>query len=126
MYNGNVVVHTAYGQFVYILHGKTVFVHTTYRQLVHMLYGQHFMSIQHIYKFPICCMDESFCPYNIWTRCLYFVWTSCLYMSYKTGSLEMTFTTGLLCFFVFERKKFDVDALQNANTLTETKTGTLK
>ena len=44
---------------------------------------------------------------------------------YKTGLLEIPSSTGLLCFFVFEIKTFEIDALQNANILTETKTVTL-
>ena len=76
MHNGNVVVHTTYEQFFYMLYEQKVSVHTTYRQLVHMLYGrelyvhttykqifhmlyrQNILSIQHTEKFSICCMDD--------------------------------------------------------------------
>ena len=38
----------------------------------------------------------------------------------------MTPPTGLLNFFVIEKKAIEVDASQNANTLTETKNGNAK
>ena len=56
MYNGNVVVHTTYGNFVYMLYGQFFFhiacgqfsiccmdkyiFRTTYGQVVYMLYGK--------------------------------------------------------------------------------------
>ena len=49
-------IWTSYLYFVW----KKSFFHTTYGQLVHMLYGQKQISIQHMYKLSICCMDMKF------------------------------------------------------------------
>ena len=49
-----------------------------------------------------------------------------IHIAYKTSSLEIPPTTGLICFFVFEKKTFEVDALINVNMLTETKNGNAK
>ena len=44
MHNGNAVVHTTYGQFLYMLYGYKVFF------------------IQHMDKLSICCMGKPFYP----------------------------------------------------------------
>ena len=56
-YNDNVVFHTTYGKFVYILYGQKFFFHTTYRQLVHMLYGL-FFSIKRMENLSICFINK--------------------------------------------------------------------
>ena len=58
MHNVNEVVHTTYGQFVYILYDFFP-VHTTYRKSFHMFMEKTFMSIQHIDNLSICCMDRN-------------------------------------------------------------------
>ena len=42
---------------------------------------------------------------------------------YKTGSFEMPPPLDYFVFIVFEKNKFEVDALLNANTLNEIKNG---
>ena len=67
MHNGNVLFHTTYGTFVYILYRQNVSVHTIYRKLVHILYKQKIMLIQHLEKLSIYFMYRIlFRPYNIW------------------------------------------------------------
>ena len=45
---------------------------------------------------------------------------------YKAGLLETSPTTRLLCLFSFDKQTFEVDALQNSNMFTETKSGNAK
>ena len=58
MHNGNVVVHTTYGQVFCMFYGQTITAHTIYRQVVHIFYGQQVFPLQHIDNFSIYCMDK--------------------------------------------------------------------
>ena len=84
-------------QSVLKIHNGDVVIHTTYGQVVYILYVQNISSIQYIDTFSICFMDEScasmqridkfsiFCvdktihPYNISTHFPYIVWTKKLF-----------------------------------------------
>ena len=74
MNNGDVVVHTTYGKFVYMLFGQNKFVHTTYRELFYMSYGLNpFYIQQHIGK----------CPYTVWKKSFFHTtYGKCVYMLY--------------------------------------------